>query len=88
MKKFMAKNIFNSSIPSIVLLVIIGFAVYGNSLGNSFVWDDELLVTGNLSIRSLANIPGLFSTDLAPEIGGNFFRPLQALSYAIDDIRA
>ncbi len=59
-------------------------AVYGNSLKNSFVWDDELLVTGNPSIRSLSNIPGFFRTDLAPEIGGNFFRPLQAISYTID----
>ncbi|HDL64563.1 MAG TPA: tetratricopeptide repeat protein, partial [Proteobacteria bacterium] len=75
-------SIFNLSL--VVILIIIGFGVYGNSLGNSFVWDDELLVTGNLSIRSLSNIPGLFNTDLAPEVGGNFFRPLQAISYTID----
>jgi len=77
-------KIFSSNISLVAILVIIGFAVYGNSLGNSFVWDDELLVTGNLSIRSLSNIPDLFSTDLAPEVGGNFFRPLQAISYTID----
>ena len=77
-------KLFSSNIPLIAILVIIGFAVYGNSLGNSFVWDDELLVTGNLSIRSILNIPVFFNTGLAPEVGGNFFRPLQAISYTID----
>ena len=77
-------NLFCSNLFLVVILAIVGFAVYGNSLGNSFVWDDELLVTGNLSIRSLRNIPELFSSGLAPEVGGNFFRPLQALSYTLD----
>jgi protein O-mannosyl-transferase len=77
-------KIFCSNILLVAILAIVGFAVYGNSLGNSFVWDDELLVTGNLSIRSFSNIPGFFSAGLAPEVGGNFFRPLQTLSYTLD----
>ena len=73
-----------SNFPAVAILIIIGFTVYGNSLGNSFVWDDELLVTANSSIRSLCHIPSFFFAGLAPEIGGNFYRPLQSLSYAVD----
>jgi len=67
-----------------LLICLSGTIVYLNSLGNSFVWDDELLVTGNPSIRSLASIPSLFLHRLAAQLGGNFYRPVQLASYAVD----
>jgi len=67
-----------------MILVLVGIVIYANSFSNSFVWDDELLITGNNSIRSFRNLPRFFTSELAPEIGGNFYRPLQSLSYAID----
>lgn len=70
--------------PDIILIVAFGVIIYANALTNSFVWDDELLITGNSSIRSLRNLPRIFTTELAPKIGGNFYRPLQTFSYAFD----
>ena len=36
-----------SSFPPFILIIILGFAVYGNSLNNEFLWDDELLIVTN-----------------------------------------
>ena len=67
------------------VLIAAAFLVYANSLDNSFVWDDEALVLGNPAIRSPVSVPRLFTARLFPEIpGGNFYRPVQSLSYAID----
>ena len=67
------------------VLIAAAFLLYANSLENSFVWDDEALVLGNPAIRSLEGVPRLFTARLFPEIpGGNFYRPVQSLSYAVD----
>ncbi len=68
----------------VLALITAGVIVYANSFSNSFVWDDELLVTSNRSITSLRAPGRFFTAELAPKIGGNFYRPLQSLSYAFD----
>ncbi len=71
----------------IIIIAALGFAVYANSLGGSFVWDDEFLITDNPVIRSFSSIPAVFSTGLfhSYELGkGSFWRPLQTLTYMID----
>ena len=40
---------------SIILIVVLGFAVYGNSVGGEFIWDDTHLVEDNLYLRSWSN---------------------------------
>lgn len=67
-----------------LIIVAFGLLAYVNSVPNSFVWDDTLLVTGNPDIRSLRNIPRLFISGPFSAIGGNFYRPVQFISYAID----
>ena len=32
---------------SVLLIVLLGFAVYANTLNNEFVWDDNVLVVDN-----------------------------------------
>ena len=67
------------------VLIAACFLVYANSLTNSFVWDDEALVVNNTDIRSLRCVHRFFTARLFPGIkGGNFYRPVQSLSYAID----
>jgi len=82
LKKKMKKNI----IISLILIIILGFAAYGNSLGGKFIWDDEVLVKDNLYIRSYANLPKIFSEDIGA--GGKrsfyFFRPIQMLTFMVD----
>ncbi len=73
---------FNSLAVSV--LILIGLVVYADSLPNSFVWDDENLVLGNPAIRSLPALPELFTGGIFIGIKGNFYRPLQSLTYAAD----
>ncbi len=84
MMKGIRKNIFISDLPAMAVLIVVGFVVYSGTFGNSFVWDDEILVVGNSAVKSPAAIPWLFTTGLFPGMEGNFYRPLQALSYAAD----
>ncbi len=64
----------------LLCLVLLGSAVYLNSLHNQFVFDDLPLIRDNPSIRNLARLPAyLFAgIDNAP------YRPLRWISYAID----
>lgn len=71
-------------ILAITLLLIAGAVVYANTLPHGFVWDDEILVVNNPSIRSLREIPSIFTARLFHGMRGNFYRPLQTLSYALD----
>ena len=64
----------------LICLVLLGSAVYLNSLHNQFVFDDLPLIRDNPSISKLARIPHylLSGIDKAP------YRPLRWISYAID----
>ncbi|MCC7202844.1 MAG: tetratricopeptide repeat protein [Nitrospirae bacterium] len=71
------------------LFLVIGVAVYGNSLSNPFHYDDAVTVVGNKNIRTLSNIPRFFTdprtataTWLPSEAG--HYRPLVVLSYAVN----
>ena len=70
----------------LILIVIVCFLAYFNSLNNPFIWDDEALVVKNTLIRSLQNAPASFTNDLYFGVAGgsNFYRPLQTLSYIFD----
>ncbi|MFH1678992.1 MAG: tetratricopeptide repeat protein [Candidatus Omnitrophota bacterium] len=75
------------SIPaSIILIAILGFVVYANSLNGAFIWDDNWLVEKNIYIRGPVHLADIFTTDLG-EGGGeqtNFYRPIQMVSYMAD----
>jgi tetratricopeptide (TPR) repeat protein len=68
------------------LIAVLGFAVYANSIGGDFVWDDEVLIRKNLAIRSFSNIKGLFREGIGKSGAVKFpsYRPLQMVTYAID----
>jgi len=72
---------------SVILLVLVTYAVYQNSLNGSFLWDDKYLVLRDNQIRTLRNIPRFFGLtywrEEAPFPGANF-RPLRTTSFAID----
>ena len=71
---------------AIILIIVLGFIVYANSLNGKFIWDDESLVEDNIHIRSFSNIKKIFTEDVGKgarkEYG--FYRPFQSLSYMID----
>ncbi len=68
-----------------MLIAALGFAVYANSLGGKFIWDDQYLITENRSIKN-HSVAGLFTSNLFQDTdkGANFYRPAQALTYMAD----
>ena len=69
----------------LIILVLVTFAVYANSLGNDFVFDDESVIQGDPSITSLSNIPDFFTGEKGfHKVIGAYFRPVVSASYTID----
>jgi len=75
----------------VFLLAIVALAVYFNSLGHSFVWDDRLTIVNNDLITHVKYIPRIFTTDLyhshAEKFAlehSNYYRPVQALTFLLD----
>ena len=71
----------------VVALIITGGLVFLNSLGNGFVWDDEVQIVGNPAIRSLLNFGqafggGTFDTGGAGLAKG-FYRPMVTIYYML-----
>ncbi len=73
----------------VILLVVVVFCAYANSLKGPFLLDDHILIKDNPLIRSVSNIPDLFKKDIfansvtASPIS-NSYRPLQTVTYTFD----
>jgi len=63
-------------------VAVAALAVYANTLGNGFVWDDTLLIVDNPRIKSWTRLPEIFTGPLAP--GTQYYRPLQGLTFLTD----
>ena len=96
----MTKKHFNKqTILTIVLIAVVTSLVYANSLKNSFVWDDFMLIVNNNFIKSWRNFPYIFNKSyIAPRSdyldfetlrtfdssGEISYRPVCTLSFFID----
>lgn len=58
-----------------LLFLALALALYGNTLGNGFVFDDDLVVVKNADIRGLDRIGAVLRSG---------YRPVRHLSYALD----
>jgi len=68
-----------------IILAVVSFAVYANSLQNEFVFDDESVVQGDPTIMELSNIPKFFTGEMGfHKVIGAYYRPVVSSSYAID----
>ncbi len=67
----------------ILIIILVGLAVYANSAFNGFVWDDEFLVSANPSIMSWNYTWIHFVLDLYHSFS-NYYRPVQMITYMID----
>jgi len=76
-----------NKVVALFLFLVIGAGIYGNSLSNPFVYDDEIYVEGNRNIRSLGNSPLFFTNPRLitanPRQAGHY-RPLVVTSYAVN----
>lgn len=72
---------------SVTFIIILGFAVYGNSLNNGFIWDDQILIKDNSYVKGWSSLPQIFTQDIGAGAGKKtwkFYRPLQMITYIID----
>jgi len=71
---------------SALLIIILGFAAYGNSINSQFILDDEHLIENNTYIKNWSHMPQLFSEDIGAGVGLGYhaYRPLQMVTYMID----
>jgi protein O-mannosyl-transferase len=75
----------NGVLAAYCVIVVVGFIVFANSLGNGFVLDDETLILGDKSITDLSNIPKYFTGEMGyHKVIAKYYRPLISSSYAID----
>ena len=66
-------------------VAMVAFLVYANSLGNGFVWDDDVVIVANAALKG--NALSLFSgidvaraTELNP-----YYRPLTLLTFLLEE---
>ncbi len=80
-----AKNISLPSYWPLILLTGAVFAVYANTYGNAFLFDDEFLIQKNTFLLSWDNIGKILITNSTAGMGGidSFYRPIQGLLYLI-----
>jgi len=79
------KNPKNFNLLFLILVFILSFILFGNSIGGKFVGDDRHIVQERTDLKSLKNIPGLFASPAYPGqpwIG--IYRPLTLISYAFN----
>ena len=76
----------NSRLLSAILIILLGACVYANAVNGTFLWDDDALVRDNALIKDRANLPGIFTRDIAAgtEKESLYYRPLQILTYMVD----
>jgi len=73
----------------IVILAGLCFLVYANALAGDFVWDDNVQIVRNESIRSPENIPRAFTSSLWSFLSTNrtstdsYYRPLQTVIFTL-----
>ena len=70
----------------IIVMASTALFIYKNALDCGFVWDDDILVTGNSYIKSWSKLPNIFTTDAGAgaAFATRYYRPLQIGSYLID----
>lgn len=75
-----------SRLIPILLIIILGFAVYGNSIGGKFLWDDEYLIKFNVYTKNFIYLPNIFTQDIGAGSGRvfGFYRPVQIATYCVD----
>ncbi len=69
---------------SVLLIVALCLAVYGNTIGHGFVYDDTRVVEGNFFIRQGKNLAALFNGRYFTVSGEITYRPAVTLSYFLD----
>lgn len=72
----------------VLILLLISFVVYFNALHGDFVYDDKFQIVNNPWIRSVENMPVIFSKSVSSfqpgDIVSNYYRPLMHVVYMLN----
>lgn len=68
-----------------LIIILITYLIFQNSLSGEFVFDDESVIVNNQSITSLSSIPKFFTAeDGFHKVIGRYYRPIVSTTYALD----
>ncbi|HXX81569.1 MAG TPA: hypothetical protein VEI46_08465, partial [Thermodesulfovibrionales bacterium] len=68
----------------ILILLLVSFAVYSNTLLNGFVWDDKEAIVDSHFSREITSLPRTFFTGIWGEGGAsNYYRPMIGVIYSL-----
>jgi protein O-mannosyl-transferase len=75
----------NKEIAVFILFLIIGLAIYANSFGNQFFWDDNDEIVNNVYVQQF-NVGKMFTENMIAGVGQvtNYYRPILLLTFAVD----
>jgi tetratricopeptide (TPR) repeat protein len=65
----------------LIFLALLTLAVYGNSIVNGFVWDDDFIIVNDPATRILSAAPRLL---ISPDVVKPYYRPINRASYLLD----
>ena len=84
--KIYSATINKTTLIALIIIPILGFIVYANSLQSDFIWDDINLIRNNKFIKDWKNPVDIFTEDIGEGTDSPyyFYRPLQILTYRID----
>ncbi|MCP4655089.1 MAG: tetratricopeptide repeat protein [bacterium] len=72
----------------LLVVGIVAFAVYANTLTSDFVWDDRPLILRDAAVRSLSNLGNFFTQDFfarhESELQYGYYRPVVKSLYALE----
>lgn len=72
----------------IPVFFLIGFLIYGASLFNNFVWDDEEQILNNTLVHSITNLPNFFrgstfNTGGTGSLNGIYYKPMMTVFFSL-----
>ncbi|MFH1753538.1 MAG: phospholipid carrier-dependent glycosyltransferase, partial [Candidatus Omnitrophota bacterium] len=70
----------------IISIAALGLAIYCNSLGGKFIWDDIPIIRDNAYIRDVSHIKDIFTKSVIAGAGkeGGFYRPVYIATYLLN----
>jgi len=79
------QRLFSRNGYVLLLLTVVVFIAYANVIRGPMLFDDEHFIGKNVLIRSLSNIPDIYTTSVTQGAftAGNFYRPNQQMVYAL-----
>lgn len=72
----------------VLAIILLGFVIYANSLGNGFLGDDEEQILNNTAVHSIGHIGaffsgGTFNSGGSTDSGGVYYRPVMTVFFSL-----